>query len=79
MVPTETKNLHWRDAFFHMMNGKKIKLPLWQGYWAWENNTIMMHCRDGSVTDIRETDNPAYTFTNIASREWLVVEEGEKE
>ena len=44
------------------------------GYWAWENNTIMMHCRDGSVTDIRQTDNPAYTFTNIAQRDWMVSE-----
>lgn len=77
MVPTETKNLQWKDAWFHMLNGKKIKRPLWEGYWAWENNTIMMHCRDGSVSDIRSTENVAYTFTNIAQRDWMVVEEEE--
>jgi hypothetical protein len=75
MVPTETKNLHWKDAWFHLLNGKKIKRPLWEGYWAWENNTIMMHCRDGSISDIRETENPAYTFTNVAARDWMVVNE----
>ena len=35
----------------------------------------MMHCRDGSVTDIRDTENPAYTFTNVTARDWMVVEE----
>lgn len=80
MVPTETKNLHWRDAWFYLLNGKKVKRPLWKGYWAWELNpetnqpTIMMHCRDGSVTDIRATENPAYTFTNVAARDWELVE-----
>ena len=74
MVPKELKNLHWKDAWFHMLNGKYIARPLWEGYWAWENNTIMMHCRDGSVTDIRKTENPAYTFTNIAQRDWMVVD-----
>jgi hypothetical protein len=58
-----------------MLDGKKIKLPSWSGYWAWENNTIMMHCRDGSVLDIRETDNPAYTFSNVASDDWMVIDD----
>ena len=74
MVPKELTNLHWKDAWFHMLNGKHIARPLWEGYWAWENNTIMMHCRDGSVTDIRKTENPAYTFTNVAQRDWMVVD-----
>lgn len=74
MIPKETKNLPWKDAWYHLLNGKKIKRPLWEGYWAWEDNTIMMHCRDGSVSDIRTTENPAYTFTNIAQRDWMVVE-----
>lgn len=52
-----------------------VKRPLWSGYWAWEDGTIMMHCRDGQVIDIRQTDNVAYTFDNVASRDWMVVEE----
>ena len=35
----------------------------------------MMHCRDGSVMDIRDTEFPAYTFSNIAQRDWMVVED----
>ena len=75
MDTTKTREMTFREAWFQMLSGKKIKLPQWSGYWAWENGTIMMHCRDGRVIDIRETDNPAYTFTNVASREWQVVEE----
>ena len=75
MKPTEKKNLSWKDAWWYLLNGERIKRPLWEGYWEWENNTIMMHCRDGSVVDIRETDFVAYTFSNIAQRDWMVVEE----
>lgn len=75
MTPSETKNLTWKDAWWYLLNGKRIKRALWEGYWAWENNTIMMHCRDGSVTDIRDTEFPAYTFSNIAQRDWMVVDD----
>ena len=66
--------MDFRHAWFELLNGKKIKLPHWAGYWVWENNTIMIHCRDGKVLDIRETDNPAYTFSNVASGDWMVVD-----
>lgn len=66
--------MDFRHAWFQLLNGKKIKLPDWNGYWVWENNTIMMHCHDGKVIDIRQTDNVAYTFSNIAEKTWMVVE-----
>lgn len=75
MRQTETKNLCWKDAWWCMLNGKKIKRPLWKGYWVWENNTIMMHFRGGNVCDIRQTDFVAYIFSNIAQLDWMVVEE----
>lgn len=75
MDSSKKATLPFRYAWFQMLEGKKIKLPSWSGYWAWENNTIMMHCRDGSVLDIRETDNPAYTFSNVASDDWMVIDD----
>ena len=66
--------MSFREAWFQLLNGKKIKLPSWTGYWKWENNTIMMYCHDEKVMDIRETENVAYTFSNIASNDWEVVE-----
>lgn len=65
--------MDFRHAFFEMLNGKKVKLPDWGGYWAWENNTIMIHCKDGTVLDIRDTKNVAYTFINIIDKHWEVM------
>lgn len=67
--------MEFRKAWFELLNGKHIKLPSWSGYWAWEDCTIKMHCKDGKVIDIRNTDNVAYTFTNVASKDWLVLDD----
>lgn len=69
------KHMPFRQAWFELLNGKKVRLSSWKGYWAWENNTIMMHCADGTALDIRKTDNPAFTLSNIATDDWEVVEE----
>lgn len=71
---TKKEEMTFREAWYKMLAGYKVKRPLWQGFWAWEDGSIKMHCRDGKVLDIRETDCPAYTFTNIAQRDWMVVE-----
>lgn len=71
--------MDFRHAFFQMLSGRAVRLPSWSGYWLWEKGTIMMHSRDGKVTDIRQTDNPGYTFSNIASHGWEVCEPKLKE
>lgn len=65
--------MNFNEAFSLMKKGYKIKLPSWYGYWCWEDNTIMMYCKDGKILDIRETEAPEYTFSNIASDEWIVA------
>lgn len=67
--------MNFAQAFKAMKNGKKVKLPSWGGYWAWENNTVMMHCKDGKVLDIRETENTDYTLSNVCSDEWQIADE----
>ena len=54
---------------------KKVKLPFWSGYWQKDGNEIMMHCHDGRVLNIRESDNIFWTLENICSDEWEIVEE----
>lgn len=66
--------MDFRHAYFEMLSGRAVRLPDWSGYWAWENGTIMMHSKDGSALDIRQTQNPGYTFTNIASTDWKICE-----
>ncbi len=65
--------MKFSKAYTQMRNGKKITLPEWSGYWAWENNTIMIHCSNDIVLDIRETDDVSYTFGFICREDWIVL------
>lgn len=69
--------MNWNEAFKLMKEGHKIKLPSWSGYWLWDDKkqTIMIHCKDGKVLDIRCTEVVDYTFSNIASDEWIISNE----
>lgn len=64
-------------AFKLMKKGVKLKLPSWSGYWYWstEKQTIIMHTKDGKELDIRETQIPDYTFSNIASDDWILADD----
>lgn len=61
------------EALNAMKDGKRVKLPSWGGYWAWEDGTIMMHCKDGLVLDIRESEDVNFTMRNVASEEWQIA------
>ena len=65
----------WNEAFKAMKKGAKVKLPSWCGYWFWDRDqqTIMMHTKDGKDIDVRSTENPDYTFGNIGSDEWMIA------
>lgn len=65
--------MDFSGAWKELLSGNKVKRPFWSGYWQFENGTIMMHCCDGEVKDIRNTDDVVFTFSNIASKDWEVV------
>lgn len=67
--------MNFGQAFKAMKQGEKVKLPSWGGYWAWENNSIMMHTKDGQVINLLDTDRPEYTFQNMASDEFILANE----
>lgn len=69
----------FNEVYGEMVGGKKIRRTNWKGYWAWENQTIMIHCWDGTVLDIRKTDNVEGTFENIVADDWIVIQEDKKE
>lgn len=66
----------FEEAFKAMKDGKKVKLPSWNGYWCWDNEkkTIMIHCKDGEILDIRDTDDVNFTVNNICSEEWMIAD-----
>ena len=67
--------MQFRKALEALKAGYKVKLPSWAGYWQKDGDTVKMHCKDGRVLDIRETEDVFYTLAFIASDEWEVVGE----
>lgn len=67
----------FNEALKAMKDGHKVKLPSWAGYWEYESDgdRIWMHCKDGRVLEIRETDRLSYTLENICSDEWVIADE----
>ena len=61
------------DAMKEMKRGIHMKLPSWAGYWCWDpdKQTIIMHCKDGKIMDIRKTQVVEYTLGNVLSDEWI--------
>lgn len=69
--------MRFEEALKLMKQGKKVKLPSWGGYWTYDvdKDSIYMHCKEGNVLEIRETDRLSYTLSNILSDEWIVADE----
>ena len=74
--------MNFVEALKAMMDGAKVKLPSWGGYWYWdsEKDTVMIQCRSqdsdqGELLDIRETQRVEYTLLNVASDEWVIADE----
>lgn len=65
------------EALKAMKEGHKVKLPSWAGYWAYDadSDRIWMHCKDGEVLEIRETERLTFTLENICSDEWIIADE----
>lgn len=62
------------EAFEKMRSeGAFIKCSTWLGYWAWENDTIMMYTKEGNIMDIRETQDVAYTVKNMLRDDWEIA------
>ena len=69
--------MKFTEALKAMKEGHKVKLPSWAGFWVYEadGDRIWMHCKDGRVLEIRETEVLTYTLENICSDEWIIADE----
>lgn len=64
--------MHFQFCIKRMIQeGLKYKRPEWKGYWEWKDGTILMHCSDGKVLDIRETEDVAFTLENVLAADWV--------
>lgn len=72
--------MYFRDVAQDMLLGKKIAREKWLGYWEWDDkaDTIMMHCQNGLVLDIRQTEDVAFTLKNMLLDDWKVIDTEEE-
>ena len=68
--------MEFKKAYEALKQGKDIKRPRWKGFWRKENGTIAMHCKDGRVIPITDTEDVFFTFDNIAADDWEIVDGG---
>lgn len=65
--------MNFKEAYEALKQGAKIKRPHWRGFWMKEDNTITMHCKDGSVVPFLETDDIFVDFDNIVADDWELL------
>lgn len=66
--------MNFTQAWSLMKQGKKVKREHWGGYWSLENGEIIIHSKNGEITNIRNTRNVVGTFNNIAASDWILFE-----
>ena len=65
------------EAIIAIKSGQKVKRPFWGGYWCRnaENNNIEMHCKDGRILLLTDTEDLFFTIGNICAEDWVIVTE----
>lgn len=58
-----------------LKSGTPLKRKNWKGFWKWDDarKTIMMHCTNDEVVDIRMSKDMDFTLSNICSLDWEVA------
>lgn len=67
--------MNFASAMFAMERGHKVKRSHWSGYWVIEDGELIMHCRDGRVLNLRESEDMVYTLRNISCNDWEIVKD----
>ena len=69
--------MKFKEAYYEMLKGKKIKRPCFEGYWFIDGykGNVVIHCRDGKeITNDVDLD---LTLKNVMAEDWQVVKEKE--
>lgn len=66
--------MKFEAALQALVRGFKIKRKNWTGFWQLEDGEVMLHCKDGTIMDIRETQDIVFTLSNIAAEDWEVLD-----
>lgn len=72
--------MNFASALFSLMRGHKIGRKHWTGYWILTKDdngkdVVEMHCYDGKVINLLDTEDVLYTLSNIASDDWEIKDD----
>ena len=67
--------MEFKQALEALKQGFDVKLPHWSGFWRFTDGSIKMHCKDGRILDIRESEDILYTLNGILSNDWEIATE----
>lgn len=56
-----------------LSEGTPIKRVDWLGYWAIEDDDLVMYCKNGDVVHLSKGCDPTLTLSNIAENDWMPV------
>jgi len=65
--------MNFASALFSLKRGFKIKRKDWIGYWQLEDGKVMIHCKDGKVINLVDSDDIVFTLENAACDDWEVI------
>lgn len=65
--------MNFGQAYEALKQGAKIKRPHWRGFWCKENDTIVMHCKDGSAIPFLDTEDVFVDLDNVVASDWELV------
>ena len=66
--------LHFKEAYFKMFEGKKIKRKEWRGYWMINSITGILEIHNGDGSIITGTDNLMLTIGQTIAEDWIVLD-----
>jgi hypothetical protein len=69
--------MKFQAAYAQMKQGHDIALPEWGGFWRWdaEKATVLMHCKDGEIVDMRESPDMDFTLSHTFRDDWVLITE----
>ena len=65
--------MNFASALFSLKRGFKIKRKDWIGYRQLEGDSIMIHCKDGRVFNLVDSEDILFTIEQMACDDWEVV------
>lgn len=65
--------MDFKRAYEALKQGADIKREDWKGFWRKENDTIVMHCKDGRNLKITESEDIFFMIDGMMADDWEVV------